>query len=188
MANKYLDLEGLGIYDEKIKEYITDNNKISLKFVEFKNNSIGFYTNNPKGEDEAAAFSIDLPSEYILDQAKTTFVEKFEWNEETYPDSTNPNLEGEPVLILAVNGEDKTNYSFLSMKKLVDIYVGGVTDSIEVSVDSATNTITANVKISQEDGNAISIKEDGLYVEPFAINTIAEADIDALFASTNQSK
>ena len=94
MANKYLDLVGLGVYDGKIKEYIDEKNASSLKFLEFTDNAINFYTNNPKGEDEAPAFTIDLPAEYVLDQAKTVFVSNFAWDDATYPDSTNPNLDG----------------------------------------------------------------------------------------------
>lgn len=182
MATKYLDLVGLGVYDGKLKEYINEKDAKSLKFVEFADNAIKFYTNNPKGESEAAAFSIDLPAEYVLDQTKTTFVGSFTWSDATYPGSANPNLDGEPVLVLAVKGGETTTYSFLNMKKLVDVYNGGSTNSATVSIDSATNKITVDVKISSVEGNALSVKDDGLYVAASTeIETISEAEINALF-------
>lgn len=184
MANKYLDLVGLGVYDGKIKEYIGEKNASSLKFLEFADNAIKFYTNNPKGADETPAFTVDLPAEYMLDQAKTVFVSDFAWDNTTYPGSTNPNLDGEPVLVLAVKGETDTTYSFLSMKQLVDIYTGGDSKSISVTVDPTTNKITADVKISAAEGNSIVIKDDGLFVEASAtIETITANEINALFTT-----
>lgn len=184
MANKYLDLVGLGVYDSKIKEYIDTGDATSLKFLEFANNAINFYTNNPKGTDEEPAFTVDLPAEYMLDQAKTVFVGKFVWDIATYPNSTNPDLDGEPVLVLAVKGGDDTTYSFLNMKQLVDIYHGADSNSISVSVDPTTNKITANVKLSEVEGNGLVVKEDGLYVNASpSIEAITTDEINALFAA-----
>lgn len=46
---------------------------------------------------------------------------------------------------------------------LVDVYTGGQTQSATVSV-SEGNEITAEVRVSQEGNNAITVKEDGLHV------------------------
>ena len=65
-----------------------------------------------------------LPKEQFLDLTKTTFVQSFTWSSTTYPGSTNPNLNGKPVLVLALkNSSDNTvAYSFLNMYELVDTY------------------------------------------------------------------
>ena len=44
----------------------------------------------------------NLPSEQFLDLTKTTYVDSFTWSSTTYPNSTNPNLDGKPVLVLAL--------------------------------------------------------------------------------------
>ena len=63
-----------------------------------------------------------LPSDQFLDQAHTTFVYNFAWSNATYPGSTNPNLEGKSVLVLAVKGQgDDIAYSFLDLSLLIDI-------------------------------------------------------------------
>ena len=71
-------------------------------------------------EDAIAA----LPKEQFLDLTKTKFVQSFAWSSTTYPGSTNPSLEGKPVLVLALkNSSDNTvAYSFLNMYELVDTY------------------------------------------------------------------
>ena len=68
-----------------------------------------------------------LPVEMFLDQAKTRFVQSFAFTQETYPGGTDPNLNGKPVLVLALKGIDHNNndaetttYSFLNMETLVD--------------------------------------------------------------------
>lgn len=65
-----------------------------------------------------------LPKEQFLDLTKTTFVQSFAWSSKSYPGSTNPSLEGKPVLVLALkNSSDNTvAYSFLNMYELVDTY------------------------------------------------------------------
>lgn len=67
----------------------------------------------------------NLPAEQFLDLTKTKFVNSFAWSTATYPGSTNPSLEGKPVLVLALKDEkDNVKYSFLNMFDLVDQYVG----------------------------------------------------------------
>lgn len=65
-----------------------------------------------------------LPKEQFLDLTKTKFVQNFAWSSTTYPGSTNPSLEGKPVLVLVLkNSSDNTvAYSFLNMYELVDTY------------------------------------------------------------------
>lgn len=125
----------------------------------------------------------DLPVEMFLDQAKTTFVDNFAFNSETYAGATNPNLEGKPVLVLAVKGvNNKTKaetvtYSFLNMQTLVDTYTAAAGASsqiltingytITVNYDS-TLTSSANglgVAVSAVANNAITKQADGLHVD-----------------------
>lgn len=65
-----------------------------------------------------------LPKEQFLDLTKTTFVQSFVWSSTSYPGSTNPSLEGKPVLVLALKNSSNNTvaYSFLNMYELVDTY------------------------------------------------------------------
>lgn len=67
----------------------------------------------------------NLPEEQFLDLTKTEFVENFTWSNTTYPGSTNPNLEGKPVLVLALKSEDgDISYSFVNLEDLITTYTG----------------------------------------------------------------
>ena len=86
-----------------------------------------------------------LPKEQFLDLTKTTFVQSFAWSSTTYPNSTNPNLDGKPVMVLALknSSDDTVAYSFLNMYELVDTYTG--TSPITVSgrtVSHANSNVT----------------------------------------------
>lgn len=72
---------------------------------------------------------------------KTTFVAKFKFDAATYPGATDPKLDGKPVMVLAVKGEnpDSCTYSFLSMAALVDTYKAKVTGK------DASTTVTSLV-------------------------------------------
>ena len=147
----------------------------AFRYASVKDNSIEFYSVNPITEESAPVVTVDLPTELYLDQTKTTFVNEFHFDETTYPGATNPNMEGEPVIVLAVKGSDASvTYSFMNMKTLIDIYTGGTTSTVAVSIDPSSNIVTANVKVSAEEGNLVQIKEDGLYVAP--VDQSAKAD------------
>ena len=165
MATTYVSMDNLTRYDSKLKLYIDSNKTKALKAVSVKNNKINFYVDTEPSEDTVAAFSVDFPAEYFLDQAKTTFVQSFAWSEVTYPGSENPNLEGKPVFVLAVKGNDSTTFSFLDMNALIDVYTGKNTTSARITVNPDTNEISADVKISAEEGNILSVKNDGLFAE-----------------------
>ena len=94
----------------------------AIKSLGVDGNTVKFYTSTDKSG--TAAFSVDFPSELFLDQTKTTFVAKFKFDAATYPGATDPKLDGKPVMVLAVKGEnpDSCTYSFLSMAALVDTY------------------------------------------------------------------
>ena len=115
----------------------------------------------------------------VLDQAKTAFVPKFAWSAETYPGSTDPKLEGKPVMVLAVKGSDgSVNYSFMGMAALVDTYkakVEGKDASTTVTISGYE--VDVKVNISQDEGNALEARADGLYVpKPSAVDLSGKAD------------
>ena len=56
-------------------------------------------------QESTALAYFDFPEKLFLDQAGTTVVENFAWSAATYPGSTNPNLDGKTVLVLAVKGD-----------------------------------------------------------------------------------
>lgn len=134
----------------------------ALKGVKSDGNTIQFYTD--QAMEGSATFTIDLPEEYFLDQTKTVFVEAFTWSAETYPDSTNPELDGKPVLVLAVKSQDgsEVTYSFINLEKMIDVYTGGQTQTATIAVSG--NEITATVRVSATAGNQIVTNEDGLFV------------------------
>ena len=145
----------------KIDEIATAGGE-ALKGVKSDGNTIQFYTD--QAMEGAATFTIDLPEEYFLDQTKTVFVENFTWSEETYPGSTNPELDGKPVLVLAVKSQDgsEVTYSFINLEKMIDVYTGGQTQTATIAVSG--NEITATVRVSATAGNQIVTNEDGLFV------------------------
>ena len=107
-------------------------------------NTVSLYTSTD--QTGTAAFSFDFPTEYFLDQTKSVFVQTFAWSETAYPGSTNPNLDGKPVMVLAVKGDDNTVlYSFVDLTYLLDTYTGGNTSTAKVTVDGKEITVAVNV-------------------------------------------
>lgn len=74
--------------------------------------------------------------DHFLDLAKTKFVPNFEWSLAEYPESINPNLDGKPVLVLALTDGTNVSYSFLNMEDLIDIYTGLAPISVNGNVIS----------------------------------------------------
>lgn len=159
MANeKLVTLEQLGI----VKAYIDIKDESAIKSAAYADNKISLYTTADKSGTPAV--EIDLPEEMFLDQAKTTFVGEFAWSEATYPNSADPNLEGKPVLVLAVKGDKNVTYSFISIESVIKTYVGESSETANVTV--ADGKIKTDVKISAVEGNTLTVKSDGLYVPP----------------------
>ena len=162
------EVTGLGALATKDKVAEADLDEIAtaggeaLKGVKSDGNTIQFYTD--QAMEGSATFTIDLPEEYFLDQTKTVFVEAFTWSAETYPGSTNPELDGKPVLVLAVKSQDgsEVTYSFINLEKMIDVYTGGQTQTATIAVSG--NEITATVRVSATAGNQIVTNEDGLFV------------------------
>lgn len=135
----------------------------AFKSGQVDGNTVKLFTSADKTGD--AAFSFDFPTEYFLDQTKSQFVQEFAWAEATYPGSTNPSLDGKPVMVLAVKTEDGTGvaYSFVDLTYLLNTYEAAAGDgTASVTIDGYK--ISVNVNVSSEADNALVKKADGLYV------------------------
>ena len=176
--DKFTDFE-TNLTDD-IKAWVNSGESLAIKTALYNNNTLTFYKKPNATVDDIADFSINLPEEQFLDQTKTTFINNFVWSEELYPNSTNPNLDNEPVLVLAVKGDTDVIYSFVSMNELVKIYKASTTVStVTLTIDAATNTISAEVNISADEGNLLKIGTDGgLY---------AKATVDNVLSNTSEN-
>lgn len=158
--DKFTDFETT--FTNDIKAWVDSEESLALKTALYNNNTLTFYKKPNATVDDTADFTINLPEEQFLDQTKTTFVNEFVWSEELYPNSTNPNLDTEPVLVLAVKGDTDVVYSFISMNKLVKIYKAStVASTVMLAIDDATNTISGEVNISADEGNLLEVGTDG---------------------------
>ena len=122
-------------------------------------NTVSFFKS--KDGSGTAAFTFDFPEEIYLAQTGTQIVEKFAWSAATYPGSTNPNLDGKTVLVLAVKGNKASNaftsFSFVDMAKVIETITAG-DNSITV------NGYAISVKVSDATGNLLEVKNDGVFV------------------------
>ena len=159
-----------------IKTWVDSEESLALKTTLYNNNTLTFYKKPNATVDDTADFTINLPKEQFLDQTKTTFVNEFAWSEELYPNSTNPDLDTEPVLVLYVKGDTDVAYSFFSMNELVKIYKAStVTSTVTLTIDDTTNTISGEVNISADEGNLLEVGADGgLYAKATDITGKAE--------------
>lgn len=185
-VNKLAKLEALKAMAERISQNFATKAELStisadvsaaIKSGKVDGNTVSLYTSNDR--TGTAIFTFDFPTEMFLDQNKTVFVDNFTWAEEAYPGSADPNLNGKPVMVLAVKGDDNSvTYSFLSMAKLVDTYKAKVTDkdnSTTITVEDYE--IDVKVNVSAEADNQIQVKEDGLYVpKPTDVDISGKAD------------
>jgi len=133
----------------------------AIKYVSVANNTVSFFTS--EDGSGTAAFSFNFPNELVLDQLKTTFVPNFAFVANTYQGAADPELDGKPVLVIAIKdtnaaGTVTTSYSFLDMTSLVDVYTAA-DNSINV------NGYTIAVKISATAGNHLTLGADGLMVD-----------------------
>lgn len=173
----YVSLQNLQRYDSNLKTYIDSNKTKAIKAIAIDGNEINFYCDPAPTTESTPDFTVNMPVEYFLDQAKTVLVQSFTWSIEIYPGSSDPNLEGKPVLVLAVKGDDNSvTYSFVNLESLVKIYEGKVTKSITITIDADTNKIAADINLSAEEGNILSIKEDGLYANVTEVDISTKAD------------
>lgn len=145
---------------EIAKNYIDRKDAENIKSADFVDNTIKFYTSEDKSGEAVAEFV--LPEEMFLDGSKTELVSDFTWDITKYPKSTDPELDGKSVLVLAVKSVRTVRYSFISLDSVIAKLVGEDTESASISV--AEDVISLDVKVSELSGNRIIIKNDGLYV------------------------
>lgn len=102
----------------------------------------------------------NLPEEIFLRTIGTTFVPNFTWSALAYPNSTNPNLNGKPVLVLHIKGDSLNNpyedWGFVNLEDLIDLYVPA-----DASIAISDNSISA--AISANSDNLLALKSDGLF-------------------------
>lgn len=177
-----------------LKVWIDTEKNIAIKKVIFNNNSMLFFKNPNATESDTPEYKIDLPVERFLDQTVTTIVPKFVWSEETYPGSTNPNLNGKPVFVLGVKGvgngndsADTATYSFLNMETIIKQYqVSGELSTVRLELNKDTNTFSGSVNISSDTNNSLSVGTDnGLYSPVVDISGLT-TQIENLTAQVNE--
>ena len=144
-------------------------------------NTVNFYTNSEATLSDTADFRFDFAAESFLDQAQTTFTSSFTFSTATFgTGTTNPNLDGKPVLTLAVKTVDAQsnttiNYSFLNVEDLVDIYTIATDTTSQRTLTIEGNKITFNLNTDSD--NALEATATGLKVN---ITGKADRDTDAV--------
>lgn len=154
---------------------VTGDVSKAIKSLKVDGNTVSFYTSNNMTGD--AAFTVDFPTEMFLDQTKTEFVSKFKFSTETYVGATDPKLDGKPVMVLAVKGENPASctYSFLNMAALVDTYKTKADGKdASTTIEISGYEIEVKVNVSSEAGNVLFLKDDGLYVDSYSKAAIDE--------------
>ena len=131
---------------------------LTIRYMSVDNGTVSFFTT--KDGSGTAAFSFNFPTEYFLQQVGTGLVPNFAWSALTYPNSTNPNLDGKTVLVLAVKGDDDpatVKYTFADVSSLIDVYAPA-----DASISIAGNSVAVNR--SAATGNILALNNDGLFV------------------------
>ena len=158
----------LGELKQTAQVFKTESDK-AIKYVAVSGNTISLFTT--EDGSGTAAYTVDFPKDFLLDQAKTLFVPNFTFSAATYPGAVNPSLDGKPVMVLAVKGttdvasgtaNDTVNYSFMDMSALVDTYSVKAGDSAKILNISGYEI---EVKISTAANNALTVQNDGLHVD-----------------------
>lgn len=195
-VNKLVKLASLKALAEKVNTELTPVKAAAtaaFKSGKVEGNKVKIFTTTDK--TGAAAFEFDFPVEMVLDQAKTAFVPKFTWSLETYPGTEDPNLNGKPVMVLAVKGSDgSVTYSFMGMAALVDTYKAKVeSKDASTTVTIAGYEVDVKVNISKDPDNVLEARADGLYVpKPKETDISGKADkvqpaVDGNFAGLDAS-
>lgn len=178
--NSLINVSMLDYFKTKYtSDVLTPESAKAIKAVTYANNTLKFF----KGEDTTgeADYSINLPEEMYLDTTKTTVVNDFVWSDTTYPGSTNPNLDHTAVIVFAVKGDSTTTYSFASLASLIKEYTSENTKTANTVIEN--NKIKVTVNVSNEAGNTLAEKDDGLFVPATTLTFATESDIDSLFTA-----
>lgn len=193
MANtdKLVKLEQLTTYDTLIKQLISTESGKAVKAIGFSSDGLKMLCYKTVDKSDTPV-EVDIPAEllkdWFFDVTKSGVVENFTWSATTYPGTTDPALDGKPVVVFALSKGDDTSYSFASLEGLIDTYTGE--DSTSATTTVADGKIKSEVKISTKEGNGLSVDTEngGLYVN--AANELEYAtddDINALFAPATEN-
>lgn len=125
--------------------------------ISFNNGVLSFL--NANGD---VVKNFNLPEEIYLRSIGTNFVPSFTFSGLLYPNATNPNLDGKPVLVLHVMGDSLNNpydnYFFVNMEDLIKLYLPA-----DKSISIASNSVAVN--ISSLSSNVLTLANDGLLVD-----------------------
>lgn len=100
-----------------------------------------------------------------IDFANTSFVDAFAWDETTYPNTTDPSLEGKPVLVIALTDGGEISYKFIDLSFLTTTSISQQTNNhIKYLSDGLFVNVNENIDISEQTKNLLEQKDDGLYV------------------------
>lgn len=80
---------------------------------------------------------------------------------------------GDTYIKLIVANQTKPLY--IAAKSLVDIYTVADTNTVDMTITGTE--IKADVKVSKEDGNAVTVKNDGIYVDTPVIPEIPDVEV-----------
>lgn len=184
-TDKLVKLEQLARYDENIKKFIDEKVAQDIKAIGFSDDGLKLLCYKTVDKSDTPD-EIDIPAEllkdWFFDVTKSGVVENFEWSETTYPDTTNPDLDGKPVVVFALSKGEDVHYSFASLAGLISTYEGE--DSTSATTTVADGKIKAEVKISTKEGNGLIVDDEngGLYVNAAEeLDYATDEDIDALF-------
>lgn len=189
MANtdKLVKLEQLTTYDTLIKQFISTESGKAVKAIGFSSDGLKMLCYKTVDKSDTP-IEVDIPAEllkdWFFDVTKSGVVENFTWSEAAYPDSTDPSLDGKPVIVFALSKGDDTSYSFASLEGLIDTYTGENSTSVTTTVTNGK--IKSEVMISTKEGNGLSVDANngGLYVNAAEeLEYATDDDINALFAS-----
>lgn len=187
-TDKHVTLERLKTYDTLIKGVISTESGKAVKAIGFSSDGLKMFLYKTVDKSDTP-IEVDVPAEllkdWFFDVTKSGVVENFTWSATTYPNTTDPSLDGKPVVVFALSKGDDTSYSFASLEGLIDTYEGENSTSAITTV--ADGKIKAEVKISAKEGNGLSIDPEngGLYVNPAdELEYATDDDINALFATS----
>lgn len=184
-TDKLVKLEQLVTYDTLIKQFISTESGKAVKAIGFSSDGLKMLCYKTEDKSDTPV-EVDIPAEllkdWFFDVTKSGVVENFEWSETTYPDTTDPDLDGKPVIVFALSKGEDTHYSFASLAGLIDTYEGE--DSTSATTTVADGKIKSEVKISTKEGNGLTVDSEngGLFVSVAdELEYATDEDIDALF-------
>ena len=115
---------------------------------------------SPTYQDLVITIPVYGSEDLVIDIPKDTFVRSGRY-EDDYPLPNPPGGHGPAIVLVVGDGEHETEV-VVPAASLVQIYSGGTTDTLTVSVDSSTNTITGQVRLSPDASNILISTQNGL--------------------------